>query len=279
MIKRILIPLDPSEYCRTALKYGKFLAHHHDAELAGMTILDEPGISKSVGPVPAGGSAFAKEMRQKHEQQAVEKLDLLLEDFKKQCSDENINHKILKRQGDPADIIHAESFYFDMVVTGLRTFFSFESDDKPGNTLDKMLDHSITPILALPEEMSLPETPSKIVIAHDGSIPSARAMHQFARSFLPKDCEIILLNSSSDMEKGHKCLDCAEVYLRSHEFNNIKKEWSPQNINQIVDEKYYDSTDIFVIGLHAKKGILDFFIGSLSRHLIQKAEKALFIGA
>jgi nucleotide-binding universal stress UspA family protein len=65
MIKSILIPLDPSVYTDMALEMGCFLAKQHDAELSGLVVLDIPGIRKSVGPTPAGGSYYAEKLEKR----------------------------------------------------------------------------------------------------------------------------------------------------------------------------------------------------------------------
>lgn len=52
--------------------------------------------------------------------------------------------------GNPAEIIFNYSMFFDLIITGLETHFNFEVTDKPGNNLDELLNHSITPVLAVP---------------------------------------------------------------------------------------------------------------------------------
>jgi nucleotide-binding universal stress UspA family protein len=56
MIKRILIPLDSSNYTDTAIEIGCDLAKRHGAELTGMVIMDIPGIKETISPVPLGGA-------------------------------------------------------------------------------------------------------------------------------------------------------------------------------------------------------------------------------
>ena len=46
MIKRILIPLDPSEYAQAAIQVGAQIARRTDAELTGLVILDIESIEE-----------------------------------------------------------------------------------------------------------------------------------------------------------------------------------------------------------------------------------------
>ena len=45
-----------------------------------------------------------------------------------------------------------------------------------------------------------------------------------------------------------------------------------------MEEKYLPWADLVVLGVHSKKGLLDFMLGSLSRHLIKVGEKPLLFG-
>ena len=48
MIKRILVPLDPSDYTKTAIQVGAQIAKRTDAELTGLVILDIESIEDSI---------------------------------------------------------------------------------------------------------------------------------------------------------------------------------------------------------------------------------------
>ncbi len=62
MIRRILIPLDPSPYSESALQLACIIAKEYDAEVTGLVILDIPGIEDSIGPVPIGGIHLAEKL-------------------------------------------------------------------------------------------------------------------------------------------------------------------------------------------------------------------------
>ena len=281
MIKRILIPLDPSPYTETATKIGCAVARQQGAELTGLVVLDIPGIEKSIGMVPLGGLYYAERLEKQKEREARDRIQSLLSRFKETCEKAGVAHREAELQGSPSERILGESMFYDAVIVGLRTFYQFETSDSPGDSLEEILDHAITPVYGVPERFSLPVVPEekiKVLIPFDGSLPSARALHRFAQLAVPDAMEVVLLMSDPDREKADSYLDRAEAYLKAHAVSDVKKEWTSQEIIQAVDDHYLDWATMVVVGAHAKAGLFDFMVGSLTRYLIEKAEKPVLIG-
>jgi nucleotide-binding universal stress UspA family protein len=61
MIKRILVGLGGTEYATTATNHAVALALAHNAELTGVSVLDEVRLT-ATGPVPLGGSHYAHQL-------------------------------------------------------------------------------------------------------------------------------------------------------------------------------------------------------------------------
>jgi nucleotide-binding universal stress UspA family protein len=281
MIKRILIPLDPSPFTDMALEIGTTMAKINQAELTGLVILDIPGIEKSIGPIPLGGLYYAEKVEKARQKEAHDHIHSLQEKFKHKCEKEGVAYRLAEQQGSPSERIIQESIFYDAVIIGMRTFFHFETQDSPGDSLEKILDETITPVYAVPEKFDLPRVPEekiKVLIAFDGSLPSARALQRFAQ-LAPVDIfEVRLLISEQDEEKARYYLNEAESYLKSHNVHHIEKEWINGNIKDAIDEKYLDWADVIVVGAHSKRGLFKFMVGSLTKHLIKIAKKPILIG-
>lgn len=281
MIKRILIPLDPSPFTDMALEIGTTMAKINQAELTGLVILDIPGIEKSIGPIPLGGLYYAEKVEKAKQKEAHERIHSLQDKFKNKCEEEGVAYRLAEQQGSPSERIIQESIFYDAVIIGMRTFFHFETQDTPGDSLEKILDETITPVYAVPEKFDLPQVPEekiKVLIAFDGSLPSARALQRFAQ-LAPVDIfEVRILISEQDEEKAQYYLNEAETYLKSHNVNNIQKEWIRGNIQDRIDEKYLDWAHVIVVGAHSKRGLFKFMVGSLTKHLIKIAKKPILIG-
>ena len=282
MIKRILVPLDPSPYTKSAIELGCLIAKKNDAELTGLVVLDTPGISNASGPSSIGGGYYAKELKTIRKKDAEERIHQLLTEFKQKCEKEGVACNNAEFQGSPSKEIIRQSIYYDLVMIGIRTFFHFETHDTPGDTLTKILDHAITPIYAVPESISIPkhseEEQIKVLIAFDGSLLAARALQKFAQLAFSRKFEVIIITSNKDETIAKYHLEQANSYLQSHGITNVKTVHTNKNIISVIDKDYLNWADYFVVGAHAKVGIIDFMVGSLTKHLIKIDKKPVLIG-
>lgn len=281
MVKSILIPLDPSPYTDTAIKIGCTIAKAHGAQLTGLVVLDLEGIEKQIGPVPVGGSYYAEKLEKKHMKHAQERIDKLVENFQKVCTASGVKHLVAKNQGSPSDRILHESIFYDMIITGLRTYFNFETSDKPGESLSKLLHESITPIYGVPETFNIPDISNqklKVLIPFDASLASARALQRFAQFMIPQTAEPLLVMSHDDKEIAMASLQHAKSYLELHGFKNVKMEWTKDHIIDACKNKYIDWAHVAVVGSHSKKGLFNFMVGSLTNYLIKLNKIPVVIG-
>ncbi|NOQ97108.1 MAG: hypothetical protein GQ561_03010 [Calditrichae bacterium] len=281
MIKRILVPLDPSPYTETAVRIATTMAKIYNAQLTGLVVLDIPGIEKSIGPIPMGALHFAEKIELANKTEASQRIESLMKQFCDVCEKENIAFTEAHEQGYPSNQIIEVSKYYDLVILGLRTFYHFETSDKAGDSLENLLRESITPIMGVPQDFYmniLGGEKIKVLIAHDGGLQSARTLQRFGQLTNSEYMDITILNSCDDKKTGNYILDRAEEYLKVRNVTGIQKEWTSQDIIQVIEDKYYDSHDVFVVGAHAKEGLFDFMVGSLTRYLVKRGEKPVFIG-
>jgi nucleotide-binding universal stress UspA family protein len=279
MIKRILLPLDASPFTTAATEAACVLARDQRAQVTGLGVLDVPGIKKSIGPVPLGAGHHAKRLEDSRREEAERALDELLEAFRAKCTAEGIPCEAVKAQGTPNEQIVDESLYYDAVVMGLRTFYDFDPENKRGNTLDQMLEHSVTPVLGIPESYVKPAPGARLqtLILFDGSLPASRSLQRFAQLADPESTDATLVMAGSNEELANDRLRRAAEYLAAHGFGAVRTEWTADDIIEAVDRRYLDAADLVVVGAHSKVAVIDFLIGSLARHLIEAASKPILI--
>ena len=94
MIKRILVPLDPSPYTKSSIEFAIAMAQRHGSEITGLVILDLPGIEKSIGAIPLGGSYYADHLEKRKKQDG-------------NCHRDQINSKCLDGFAFGLNVIHA----------------------------------------------------------------------------------------------------------------------------------------------------------------------------
>lgn len=274
MIHRILTPLDNSTYTQTAIKYSCEIARKRKAVVTGMVVLDLLEIEKKIGPIAPGGIALAELLEKKELMEAQKHIETLTESLSSACKSYRVAHNEFKEQGSPSKNIIKESFFFDLLIIGMRTFFHFETSDRPGDSLDEILDHTITPILAVPQSF---QQLKKVLVVLDSTPASVRALQRFAHFAENADYEITLLMEHKDETYARFYLKRAEEYLNCYGLNRITSEYINRSVIDEIDTNYMDKSDLIVVGMHQHKTLKEFVVGSLPKYLIKENKKALFI--
>jgi len=281
VVKRILLPLDPSPYTESVIRVATMIGKMYDAQITGLVVLDIPGIERSIGPIPVGALHYAEKMELAKKVEASQRIEGLIDKFVTKCENEGVACHEAHTQGYPSDQIINESKYYDLMIIGLRTFFHFETSDMTGDSLDAILSEAVAPILGIPSDFDYDIKSGrklKVLIAFNGGVQSARALQRFAQLVNPDYMDITIMNSSDNKKEGIYLLDRAAEYLHSRNIREVKKEWTSQDVKKIVKDKYYDTHDVFVVGAHAREGLFDFMVGSLTKYLLREAKKPVFIG-
>ena len=161
MINRILLCLDKSTYTDSSIDFACWLATHHNASIEGMVVIDSPGIQRSVGGGGVGSMKYARTTIATKEKEYHELMESILDKFKERCDAAGVEHNEYEIQGEPAEAILDESNYFDCVIIGIRTFFSYSSGtgkdgefgtehDEDGRALTEIMSESLSPVFAVP---------------------------------------------------------------------------------------------------------------------------------
>ncbi len=276
MIRKILVPLDTSEYTETAVKYAANIAKRQQSEIEGMTIIDIPDIEDVVStfvPLPKGSEANID-----HENELIldarKKAKHLLEKIETTCLNERIFCSRRQYEGKPENVILNESKFFDLVVIGMRTYFHFETSDEAGHSLENLLSHTITPIFAVPEDF---KPLKKVLIAYDGSMPATRALQRFVHMSVNSHYEIILLMKADEEDEAMEEMKKAQEYISRYGEMPIVKVWTKHDLIKTIDNEYIDQSDIVVCGFHSENIFGKFKLGSLPKYLINRNDTAAFI--
>lgn len=267
-IKRILVPLDPSIYAEAATRTACQIARVHGGSVGGVVVLDANEIKSSI--VPAIGPYYPMMVdviasRTEHAQKILE--DCMTR-FASICEAEGVEHFETEWDGIPTQKLLESSISYDLVVVGLRTFFHFETQGEDGECLSDILDETITPVLAVPAKGV--ESSRKALIAFDGSMASAAALHDFARLDAPFRTEVTVLVAEKEKRESKFLLDEASMYLAAHGIENVTTVIEDSPINTILKGDYLDEFDLIVAGIHSRRRFRDYFVGSFTKSLIRK---------
>jgi len=158
---------------------------------------------------------------------------------------------------------------------GMETYFYLDPG-KEGDSITKVLDHTVVPILAVPCEDQSPLF-QHVVVAFNGSFHSARSLREFAELSEPYELKITLLMSDKDEEHAEHCLHEALEYLNANGIHEIKQVRTKKGIIEAIEEDYLNKVDLVVAGIHSKNVFKHFFVGSLIKHLVEAEKVPLFL--
>ena len=270
---KILLGLDGSAYAQAAIEYACQLALAHDAAVTGVAIIDLPGIKSSSGPVPLGGAYYDVHLEEHQLKETQEKAKAILDDFARICEERGVNAVLHADTGRPFSEIIEEAKFHDFIVMGKRTFFEYTTHETYG-TLEQVLKNGLAPVLAVPDSVRNIE---KVLVAYDNSIPAAKAVHMFLLLGIWNACDITLLTVNDDAEAGQNLLENLQDFFGSYGItpNLVVKDGHPDD----AVKAYIAANDIdmLVMGAYGRKSVREFFVGSVTQHLIQETTIPLFL--
>lgn len=275
-LRSILVPLDPSAFADAAVETACFLAKTHHAAVSSVAVLDSDEIRASL--IPAIGPYYPlmiDEMQKK-----IAHADEILRDCLRRacdiCKREDVEHRETEYEGIPAEKLMASSIFHDLLVVGLETSFHFETRGTKGESLHRLLDHTSTPVLAVPAKAM--KQLDRVIIAFDGSPGAARALHDCIPVIAPYQPEILVVAAEKTPEHSDFLLGNAELLLRDHGFTKVSREAAPEPVGDAFERLLdHPGADLVVLGMQSRNAIRDFFVGNFTRTMIERGDTAVFL--
>ena len=275
MLRSVLVGVDGSEYSTAAVELGIQWAQRSGAVLVGLGIIDAPTISKPE-PVPLGGSAYKVHHDASLLTDATHKVEQFLEHCAQQCAEANVACQLLQNIGLPAEQILLEAQRYDLILLGQHTFFHFETQRQPDDTLQVVLKQSPRPVVAVPA--ALPEGRT-VVVAYDGSLHAARALHMLQVLGLEGSQEVHVVCVDPDQEYADRCVERAVAFLHSHHIvaqaHARVTEAAPAHV--LLEYVHQVQASLLVMGAYGRSTIREFFGGSVTRTMLRESPVPLFL--
>lgn len=275
MNKRVVVGLDGSDFAATAATVACQEAKACDGTVVGVGIVDLDGIEEVQRGAPVGSIYFAEKAEEHKLRDALQKVGSFLDQFEHTCKKFEVNYELHSRQGVPFKTIVDLSKLADLAVIGLRTYYHFETSSLPGDTLRRVLRHSVCPVLAVPQTV---ERIHHAIITYDGSLESAKALRAFVDRFQNRldDFAVTLLTVGEKGEDLQTIQEEALDYLACwHLTANTAVEKGKAH-QVILDQAGATTGPLVVMGAYGKGGITDLFFGSTARHLIEDSTVPIF---
>ncbi len=277
MARRILVPLDGTDYSKVATKVAIDMAKKNGGIVIGLGVVDTEEIDESAIGAGIGASYYAEHLKNYKKNKAIGKIRTFLDEFEDECKDAKVNYERHSKSGDPVEEIIDMGKISDLIVTGLRTFFHFATTPKPGDTLKELLESGVCPVLAVPEKPV--KNNKKVLIAYDDTVSSSKAMKMFQRFYKrnPYAKKIYVINVNDDLDKANETLNKVEKYFKSHgiKIEKIKRAGKPgKEILTIAKEK---KVNTIVMGAYGEGGLSKIFFGHASIGVIEDGSIPIFV--
>jgi nucleotide-binding universal stress UspA family protein len=270
-----LIGLDGSPFSETGLELSLRWAKRFDAQLVGLGIIDEPTIRQPIG-LTIGSGHYKPIVDEQRLADAAQKVEEILARFSERCAAAGVRWRCIKEVGLPREEIVEEAQRFDAIVLGQQSYFQFETQEGPGETLFEVLRQSPRPVVAVPRELPAGKS---VLLAYDGSLQSARAAQALIVTGLWREAVVHVLTIDGDTAKTESVADRACEFLGYHgaqvERHCLTRD--KDDGTTILEQAAALDAGLIVLGAYGKPAIQEFFFGSTTRTLLKKATVPLLL--
>ena len=265
MIKQILVPTDGSTPATRGVSYSVALARRHGASLIGLHVVDIKllegpflrDISASLGTAPyvnyQSNIALILEERGK----------AALEDFRRQCEENDIHFEDQQITGAVGHTIVEQSELADLLVMGRGGEHGEWLDGLLGSTTETVVRRARCPVLVTERESS---ELKGFFVAYDGSGHARKAL-RFAAGIAEAwgaPFQVLMVCK----EGGDAVADEARAYLAAHELEaecTVRMGDSREVILQFADEQ---KADLIVMGAYGHSKVRELLLGSTTQYVI-----------
>jgi nucleotide-binding universal stress UspA family protein len=248
MLKRILVPLDTSEYTTAATRMAAHIANRERDATQEEVILFGLGIV-DMDQVPTGRFASLVP-REQLLKEAEEKVAELTASFKSQVQALGIHAGSVETAtltGSPFRGIIRESVFCDLIVMGQKCSFppvNFDYD-----TMHELYHQASRPIILTDQNFDAVHT---VVLAMDGTAPASRMMYAFAHLNPFPQAEVVLSYSRLE-EKEYGLQDFFKrvlEFLRSHHYKVRASPYEGEMEADIGGLMEREKAQILAFGIH-----------------------------
>lgn len=274
MIRRILVPLDGSAFTETATKHACDIARHTGAEVFGKIVTEDSNPLSITAPSHAQAARWAAETHIEDWKEEKRRINKTFEHFDDTCKGAGVKYQRAHLQGVPVKMLIAQTIFYDLVVTGFHGEMGANIESRR-ESVGTLIGTSITPFLVVPRRY---REIKNVLICFDGSLPSMRALQDFASFVDGSHYEVTVLTADKKKEEAEFLLQRATEYLRSYGIEEYRTMIENREIREAVREYNDGQFDLIVVGAHSRHVVRDLFAGSLITELFEQARTPLLIG-
>jgi nucleotide-binding universal stress UspA family protein len=196
--------------------------------------------------------------------------------FVKRCEKAGIDYDLIESGGAVYAEVARAAMSHDLVVLGNDIRFGDIAAQSDFSSVGLLLKHVPRPVLVAPPK--LPKG-TDVVVAFDGSAPSARALQMFVLLGLADGWTIRIVTVHKKRATGEAIARDAALYLDRHGVKNSAKVVEAGGVPTqiILDEVRRYETGILVMGAFGHRGWREVMLGSSTNALLGYAGVPIFV--
>lgn len=270
-LAKLLVCLPESRHAERQVNFVVALAHRHGAEVRGLTLVDTSNFDRLVTTCETA-SAAVLELRRL--QAGVCRRNKVRAYFAQACLAAGLSFDVRVLQGQPCEVVPRESQTHDLTImtAPLRRSLRRGNDLSITEIVDLIL-RGVGPVLALRGRTSAPQ---RILLVHDGSAASGRAIDSFVNHSLFADTQTRLLAVSSSESAASAILENNAERLRCY-LPELETGYLVGRGSQLVPAYIRQwQSDLVVLGAQPSPPLMRYLFGETARAVLQKTQSALY---
>jgi len=262
-IKRILVGLGGTPFTPMSIRRAIELAQSHQAEVTGVTLLDESNFIDDAAESP---------IQVIEDQERLAKAKVLIEesvaDFHAACDKWGLNQRpIVQKIEATFETLVESARHHDLVVFGLKSVL--ECDflcTEPQRFLVRLVATGVAPLFAITDKY---RAITRVLIAYSGSIQSANAMKQFVQMRLWPDADLKIVMCGKSKVTGERLLNDAADYCRAHGYS-VECQFSLDSPRKfLLKEARQSRADLIVMGNSARGVMMRRVFGDIALEVLR----------
>lgn len=277
MARKILIPTDGSDYSKTALEYGIYIAKYLEARLIGMNVVDVKIVQ---GPLFSdiafySGMPAYYEFLPRIEEALNKRGDTILKAFEDRCRETRTPVEVKKVTGLIDEMIVEEGKKADWILLAQRgEHYHLTTGGLLGSTAGSVVRKSRTPVMVTPVEFKEIES---MGIAYDGSPPADHALKMAAELSKKARWPLTTITVCDDSKMAAELTRKVEDFLEPYEIDNEMIVLSGKADREIAKYIEEGAVELMVMGAHSHVRLRDLFLGSTTTHVIRSSRIPVFV--
>ena len=273
MIKRILVGISGTPATPAKIRYSLELARHYGSSLSLMSVINTSRLSR-VGPFPVGMGHMAAKMREDRIQICREHAEAALVQFEAAAAEAGVATEVIRKEGDPFDILTSAWRFHDLCILGVRGWFDHAVVPEPEAALHRLIGHGVRPLLAVTETY---RPVRKVLVAFDGSMEASKAMKRFTQIGMFPSARLYVTCAGKPEEQSSQLLEEARRYLSFHGFEAQCAAIQGDTYSEILRYAQVIDADMVVLGSGLKATLVQRTFGTTAIAMVKAADRPLFL--